>query len=193
MPKLRVLSGREVRLAGGSVYYSQSFGYDTLNRLTSAQEGSAWTQTYSYDQWGNRAVPPGSNYIPNTYATPTSLNQYSNNRWNGTGAGYDNAGNQTALPSRTFTYDAENRLVSTTQPGTTPPLSYVYDGEGRRVLKTVGSSSTAYVYDGGGELAAEYSNATSSVSGTQYLIEDTLGSTRLVLNGGRAAGLPAVW
>jgi len=124
---------------------TQTFGYDTVNRLTSAQETGGtdeWNQAYGYDQWGNRAV--SGNYIPNTYATPTSLSQYTNNQWFGTGASYDTKGNQTALPLRTFTYDAENRLVASTQPNM-GAISYVYDGNGWRVQKTVGSVET----DGG--------------------------------------------
>jgi YD repeat-containing protein len=42
---------------------SQAFGYDAFDRVSSAAEGSAWTQTYLYDQFGNRAVQAGG-YIP---------------------------------------------------------------------------------------------------------------------------------
>ena len=99
---------------------------------------------------------------------------------------YDPAGNQTALPSRTFTYDAENRLIASAQPNS-GAIGYVYDGEGRRVQKTIvttgGAAVTNFVYDGLGQLAAEYSTAAPVASGTQYMIADTLGSTRLILDG----------
>jgi len=63
---------------------TQTYGYtDGLNRLTSATETigntTNWTQAYSYDDYGNRAVT--SSYTPNPYATPTALSQYVNNRW----------------------------------------------------------------------------------------------------------------
>jgi RHS repeat-associated protein len=103
----------------------------------------------------------------------------------GPGTSYDAAGNQTALTSRTFSYDAETRLIATTQPNM-GAISYVYDGQGHRVQKSVGSNVTSYVYDASGQLAAEY-NSDSPASGTQYLIADTLGSTRLVLD---ASGNP---
>jgi RHS repeat-associated protein len=45
----------------------------------------------------------------------------------------------------------------------------------------VGSAVTTYVYDSGGQLTAEYGPAVAS--GTEYLLSDTLGSTRLVLDG----------
>lgn len=88
--------------------YTQT-AYDPMNRLMSFNEGTV-SQTYSYDGYGNRAVTHG---VINDYATPTALTQYNNNRWWGTGANYDNAGNQTALPARSYKYDAENRLVWT--------------------------------------------------------------------------------
>jgi RHS repeat-associated protein len=53
-------------------------------------------------------------------------------------------------------------------------------GEGRRVMKATGSVSTTYVYDAGGQLAAEYTNEAVPATGTEYLTDDHLGSTRLV-------------
>ena len=174
----------------GMVNATQTFGYDGVNRLTSAVEtggSSEWDQCYDHDQWGNHIVVPGTtatcttaSYIPNPYATPTALTQYTNNQWMGSGAAYDPNGNLTALPLRGYTYDGENRLVGTTQPNM-PAIGYVYDGSGRRVQKTVGTAVTTYVYDGGGELTAEYSTAAATASGTEYLVADVLGSTRLVL------------
>jgi RHS repeat-associated protein len=55
-----------------------------------------------------------------------------------------------------------------------------YDGEGQRVMKATGSVSTTYVYDAGGQLAAEYTNEAVPATGTEYLTDDHLGSTRLV-------------
>ena len=63
----------------------------------------------------------------------------------------------------------------------TAGTSFVYDGEGRRVQKTAASGVvTTYVHDAMGNLAAEYSTAADSVSGTQYMSADFLGSTRLI-------------
>ena len=190
----------------------QSWCYDKLNRLTFGQESSGgglavcgpnptaggttqWKQLMQYDAYGNRAVDPSST-IPSAYATPQSLSGYgTENRWLGSGVGYDAAGNQTALPSRTFLYDAENRLISTTQPNM-PPEGYVYDGNGRRVMKlacpvgsaapcrpaTTGMAVTAvFVYDAVGQLAAEF--AVSGTAGLAYPVADRLGSTRLVTDG----------
>src|SRR4029077_1799901 len=54
--------------------------------------------------------------------------------------------------------------------------SDAYDG--RRVQKIAGGTTTTFVYDGFGKLAAEYGGSPGA-SGTQYLTEDHLGSTRL--------------
>ncbi len=86
---------------------------------------------------------------------------------------------KSACRPATFGYDAENRLITSTQPNT-GAIAYAYDGDGRRVLKTVGNTSTVFVYDAMGQLAAEYGPSTAA--GTQYVIADTLGSTRLLLN-----------
>src|SRR5271165_3812728 len=180
----------------GMLSVTQNFVYDKVNRLTCADEingassgncGSdsspVWMQSYSYDQWGNRAV--SGSYIPNSYATPTGLAQYTNNQWMWTSPSpYDGNGNLVSLPSRSFTYDAENRMTASVQPQM-GAISYVYDGNGRRVQKSVTTTAgttnmTTFIYDGGGQLTAEYGPATGS--GTEYLVADALGSTRLVLN-----------
>jgi RHS repeat-associated protein len=114
--------------------------------------------------------------------TPWFNTQYTNNQWLGTGASYFPNGNLKTLSMRTFTYDGENRLVGSTQPNT-GAIWYAYDGAGRRVQKTLGSTVTTYVYDGSGQLAAESTNVASTGASTEYLIGDILGSTRAILDG----------
>jgi RHS repeat-associated protein len=65
-----------------------------------------------------------------------------NNRLNGIGFTTDAAGNLIADSVHTFTFDAENHLLSTAQTGQTT-VSYKYDGDGKRVQK---SSGTLYWY-----------------------------------------------
>jgi RHS repeat-associated protein len=122
-------------------------------------------------------------------------NQFPNNQWiRGNGDSYDPAGNQTSIGSYTspsvassnFTFDAENRMTRANIGGT-GWMYYAYDGNGRRMMKVVGSTTTQFVYDAAGNLAAEYSTGTSAATGTQYLITDALGSTRMVLDASGAA------
>ncbi len=168
--------------------------YDTtgLNRLTSATEtgGSGWSQGYSYVGNGNRWVSNSTGLPPLTPETPTA-DWYSPspvvNRINGWA--YDANGNVTNIPligaaHRSFTYDAENRQVATTitDGTTTTSGSYVYDGLGQRVSKTVNGQTTTFVYDAFGNLAAEYGGSTQSACGTPtcYVTVDHLGSTRML-------------
>jgi YD repeat-containing protein len=157
---------------------TQTYGYDSYNRLLSAAEsGGGWTQNYVYDGRGNRAVGPNS-YVPVSVITPQTPDQTvpynGNNQW--TGATYDAAGNLTGQPERTYSYDGENRLVTATGPG--GAVTYRYDGEGRRVKKELASGTTVYVYDAQGRVAAEY--GAEADTGTKYVTADHLGSTRLV-------------
>ena len=175
----------------GATVMSQSYGYDGLNRLSSAAESGAWTQTYDFDRYGNRAVRAGS-YIPNASLTPQSafagdLSAFNanNNRVQLTGFGYDSAGNLTSDPTtaaNAMAYDAENRQISYTKAGVT--TTYSYDGDGRRVKKIDSTGTTVFVYNAEGQLIAEYHSdpvpSPAGGGGTSYLTNDHLGSTRVV-------------
>jgi RHS repeat-associated protein len=58
---------------------------------------------------------------------------------------YDGSGNPTVYRNVNLTYDSGNHLTSY---GTTTPILSLYGAEGLRRKKTVGSTSTWYVYDG---------------------------------------------
>ena len=171
------------RITTPALALTQDYTYtDGFNRLTSGTETNSqqqvmWSQTYQYDAYGNRAVTAG--YIPYPGLTPTSLSQFTQNRVTGSEISYDNAGNLLSMPgSRGYSYDAENRVKSSTQPLGVGTVQYAYDGDGRRVQKTVSGGTTTYVYDADGNLAADYGASTNL--GTSYLSVDHLGSTRLV-------------
>ena len=159
--------------------FTQSFNYDGVNRLQHGQDSGGWSRDFGYDQYGNMWV---TNYtgVPLAGNTPTS-NVYSSNRIGG--QSYDASGNQLSVNGDTLFFDAENRMMSATEPvslgGGTE--TYLYDGDGRRVEKTGPGGATVYVYDALGQLAAEYSTtANSSPCSTCYLTNDHLGSVRLV-------------
>ncbi len=161
--------------------YYQEFTYDPLDRLATASEMGAWSQTFSYDRWGNQAVTT-VNLAHSDSREPASLNNYitSTNRLNIPG-GYDSSGNQTQYGSFTLGYDAENRNISISGPGSG---SIAYDGEGRRIKKTwtYGGSTiyTYYLYDALGRLAAENSTQAPTSTGATWLTSDILGSVRAV-------------
>jgi RHS repeat-associated protein len=171
-----------------SLTYSQSYSYDQVNRLLSASEGANWNQQYGYDVYGNRWVQPSSTYIPNPSLTPQSLSAFSaaNNRLTtALGFNYDAVGNLTSDPTtalNAMVYDAENRQTSYTKAGVT--TQYRYDGDGRRVKKEEATGATVFVYNAGGQLVAEYSDAGGGGTVTMsYLTSDHLGSTRVVTDG----------
>jgi YD repeat-containing protein len=181
------------KTAGGSLALTQTYGYDSLNRLVSAGEnGTAWQQTYDMDRFGNRAVRATS-YIPSPQLTPQSASltdfsafDQSNNRLSVTKYPqvlYDGAGNlKRDQVGSTFTYDGENRQLTASVGGTS--ASYFYDGDGRRVKKVVGSVTTVFVYNARGQMVAEYVSdpvpPPAGGGGTSYLTSDHLGSTRVV-------------
>ena len=187
----------------------QEYRYDSLNRLTLAAENSGatvtcpdtsstWCQHYTYDAAGNRMIDQRSGdsaLVWDTNSFSTATNRISDSHWK-----YDDAGRLTQdYLGETIAYDAENRQIAVCKRGDTcanptqqaaSRTLYVYDGEGQRVERIdVDSQQTAtqtvFVYDVGGNLAAEYSSVGSSQSGTQYVMADHLGSTRLVMSGGQ--------
>ena len=184
---------------GTSLHQTQAYTYDALNRLKTAREsggsGTTWSQTYTYDLYGNRAVTGADSYLPMTdqTLTPRALTSFntSSNRLNGLVA-YDGAGNLTQdWAGRNFKYDGDNRMVDfrVTAGGMLKNVKYHYDGEGRRIKKeVVGGRTTTYVYNILGQLVAEYTGRVPAA--LRYLTPDHLGSTRVVTShgiGGAAA------
>jgi RHS repeat-associated protein len=168
---------------------TQGYTYDSLNRLQSATEnisGQTWKQTFIYDQYGNRT------FDPNNTTTLGSCQQVvcnptvstANNRFSsGQGYSYDAAGNLTSDPgARQYLYDGENRQKQIKDQAGVSLGQYMYDGEGRRVKKISSLETTIFVYDGGGQLAAEYSTQTVETPQVSYLTEDNLGSPRVITN-----------
>lgn len=125
----------------------------------------------------------------------------------GIGYTYDAAGNLTNDGAHSYTYDAENRIVSVDGGAT---AQYAYDTSNQRYKKVTGGATTNYVWQGS-QVIAEHNGSTGAVltdyvysgsrmtakvaSGTtQYFLSDRL-SVRLVLDTsgnviGRQAHLP---
>jgi RHS repeat-associated protein len=163
---------------------AQTYSYDALNRLQQAQT-PVWTQKNGYDAWGNRWVSQQTNLWPLSSLTPqgtdTSSSWFDTNKNQISSWSYDH-GNLLNAGVNGLTYDGENRITARTNaPNST---QYGYDAEGQRITKTEllsgqVQSTTVFVYDGQGQLAAEYGSSTDI--GRSYLIGDALGSTRLIV------------
>jgi RHS repeat-associated protein len=132
---------------------NQSFSYDTLNRLTSAQNAGTncaaatvngkseyWANGYGYDAWGNLLQKT----VTKCSAENLSVTALANNQLSG--YTYDAAGNMTFDPtdSVTASYDQENRILTASKSGVT--TTYTYDSDGNRVEKSNSSTATLYWY-----------------------------------------------
>src|SRR3989441_2331977 len=121
---------------------NQTFGYDELNRLTSAT-GPYGSQTYSYNEIGNML----SNPLVGAYTYPvsgaSSVRPHAVSSAGSNSYGYDDNGNMISGAGRTLTYDFENRSTSITSGSVTTTL--VYDGDGGRVKKIAGTLTVRYI------------------------------------------------
>jgi YD repeat-containing protein len=71
-----------------------SYGYDSLNRLTSATSSASWGETFTYDGFGNLTdKTPTSGAAPALHVT---VNPANNQLSTSSGYGYDTSGNLTA-------------------------------------------------------------------------------------------------
>src|SRR5208283_1668514 len=188
---------------------SQTYTYDSLNRISTAQtqttgvtipNANCWGLTFGYDPWGNLLSstitgPSGcSEPLPWT-VTSSNSNQIS-------GYCYDAAGNlliQSTCPTGnnpayTYVYDVENHLTSAAG------ITYSYDGDGKRVQK---SSGKLYWYGAGSDpldetdLAGDTNNSSfyeyifiggqriarrDYQNNVYYYFTDHLGTSRVVTN-----------
>jgi RHS repeat-associated protein len=128
---------------------NQTFTYDALNRLISAQNAGTncaatvmggkseyWGNSYGYDAWGNLLQKS----VTKCSAENLNVTVLANNRLSG--YGYDAAGNMTTDPTDnvTLNYDQENRLTGAAG------YTYTYDSDGNRAIKSNGSTGTLYWY-----------------------------------------------
>jgi RHS repeat-associated protein len=177
---------------GGAVI-EQSYVYDDINRLQSVTEKLAqatrWAQAYTFDQVGNRTglTNSGADQLSPYLTQSTPAVSPSTNRINASGYVYDNAGNlkdEPAALNHHYKYDGENRLVDFNN----QTVQYSYDGDGRRVKKVDSTAgiTTVFVYNGSGQLIADYESSTPQTGGTSYLTTDHLASTRVVTDSRQA-------
>ncbi len=122
---------------------AEGYTYDLLYQLTQVTQGGGTTESYSYDDVGNRLSSsgvPSYNYNASNQLTSSSIGSYT----------YDNNGNTlTDAQGRSFTWDFENRLIQAVVPGAnggTP--AFRYDPFGRRIQKAGPLGTTNYLYDG---------------------------------------------
>lgn len=96
---------------------SCSYTHGDLARLSGANCGSAWSQTFSYDAYGNATTSGNGQFQPG----------YNSNNQMQAPATYDADGNTTNDEQHTYTWDAYGR------PATIDNVSITYDALGRAV------------------------------------------------------------
>ncbi|NKZ39983.1 RHS repeat protein, partial [Oleiagrimonas citrea] len=150
---------------------TKSFGYDALNRLTSAEAGDAsmWgIETYTYDALNNiRSMSNDRSGVTNTYHYDANNLLTDITTASGTlhSYAYDAQGNTTTRDGDTLVFDKANRLMQVVGKDT-----YAYDASGRRVKKTPdGGTATYYAYSSAGQLMWEYDQATQQNTDYVYL------------------------
>ena len=124
---------------------TETYGYDNLTRLTSVNYGDGQTQTYSFDEMGNRLAR-----VDSAAGTDTLTYNAANMLLTKNGNGYTNDTNGNTLTGggRTLTWDGQNRLTQCVNNGTTTTHTYGSDGLRRGTVQ--GSTTTDFVLDGQG-------------------------------------------
>jgi RHS repeat-associated protein len=149
-------------VAGSTINYA--YAYDNLNRLIQVTNGTAaQQQNFSFDPLGNRLTKSIGATAPTVTAYVYDVANQLKEIRSGTATGtlqasltYDADGNLTGRNDTglALTYDGLNRLTQATQTGQ-PTQSYAYDDQGRRISKTVGTTTTNLLYNGP-DIVGEY-------------------------------------
>ena len=150
-------------LNGRQVTYS----YDDLYRLTAETISSDATTanngliTYMYDPVGNRrSRTSGIAAVPSTNSTYDANDRLSSDT-------YDPNGSTTASGGNAYRYDFENRIIALNA-GTPSTVTFVYDGDGIRVAKTVGTGASA--------VTTKFLVDTNSPTGYAQVVEEIVGA-----------------
>jgi RHS repeat-associated protein len=159
------------------------YEFDALSRLRTAKGGAAtgiaatanWTQSYSFDRYGNRETVQVNGVTADYAAVPTdgipnlSYNT-SSNRINTAGYEYDLAGNQTRGQNaygawQRYEYDAAGRLALVKSDGGVQILSNAYGSSRQRLYAYEAATNEYTVYAWGGDaVLAEYTVQPSNVA-----------------------------
>jgi RHS repeat-associated protein len=146
---------------------SQSFTYDSLERLVGAQ-GVYGTEGYTYDRVGKRLQKARNEEVEDySYISGTNKIQAI------TGASplsfsYDQNGNTTQMGEQGFAYNQDNRLVQASLRDATVG-SYTYNGKGERTRKIADGKTTLYIWDKDGNLIGEADESGATLREYVYL------------------------
>jgi RHS repeat-associated protein len=182
---------------------SYAWTYDPLYRLTNENISVLGNVGYGYDVVGNR-----TNRASTISGLTNQIYTFNTNDWLNIDS-YDSNGNTTISGTNAYHYDAMNRLTNVNN-----SIFITYDGDGNRVSKKVGTTTTFYLLDdrnpsGYVQVVEEWTVTTSATNlakvynygsdlisqrvpntSTNYFIYDGHGSTRaLTDNAGNVANI----
>ncbi len=134
--------------ATGHPFASQThgYGYDNVDRLLSATQTAPGNYSYGYDNLDNATsvTDPAFGSITPTYNGLNQVQAFNTNTYS-----YDNNGNTTSDGlTKTYKWDAENRLIEIDYIGTSNKSVFSYDGLGHRTVdaETVSGVTTTTRY-----------------------------------------------
>lgn len=162
---------------------NKSFGYDALNRLTSATANGLWgTQTFTYDAINNlRTLQTNGQTSVYHYDTSNKLASISGAAT--VNYSYDPRGNVTTKNNMTLLFDQKNQLTQIVGMNT-----YAYDAAGRRVSKTPTTGSpTYYFYNQAGQLMHQLEPGSARATNFIYLGRKLIAENATVSLGAPAA------
>jgi len=148
---------------------SSTYGYDSLDRLTSVTPGSGNTDPtrgFTYDGVGNRLTATVSASTTNYGYGSSSHRLNSLSGATSISYTYDADGNRTNDGTATWSYGGNNRPTQVTVGSTT--TSFLINALGQRVKKTTGSNATRFIYDEAGRLIGEYDSGGTRITETVW-------------------------
>jgi RHS repeat-associated protein len=187
-----------IEMIGGAAT-TYDYTYNVSGRLVEIKKDGQSTDSFSYDENGNRITYTNSNgSVAGTYDAQDRLKQYGSNSYDYTASGELKSKTVNGLQT-IYDYDALGNLISVGLPSGTE-IGYIVDGRNRRVGKTRnGQLVSRLLYqdglravaelDSGGNIASRFVYAGDTVPAymirarvTYRLVTDMRGSVRLVLN-----------
>jgi len=144
-----------------------AYGYDDADRLTTADNPNLPDEAYSYDAVGNRLTDNETGQDQWEYDERDRLLDAVTDQYL-----YDDAGSRTGKLQgdalvQGYGYDTKGRLTEVTDADGNVIASYRYDPMGRRISKSLGESTTYFLYAEEG-LIGEYDQAGNRIAAYGY-------------------------
>ena len=181
---------------GSQQQWTQKFAYDSLGRLAEAKEYKgdtttlSYQQNFDYDRFGNlyrkaTANPTAGQESPLPFTPIENADISKNTNRFTTNTNYDDAGNvvqDTKFRSLKFAYDANGRMIKTSNVDNMNEANSIYDASGMRVATRVYDEWKFFIYDASGKMVAEYGGTPATdEGGVRYVFTDWQGSTRAIV------------